>query len=89
MTEYRRQLMLTVCDNDMRIPPILHQLDCYVRCDDVLQWLINHNLTGNELFLLIRYKYSNSVQGLVKDVLRRLNKDLEKKPIIFGKDWVK
>lgn len=89
MTEYRRQLMLTLCDNDMRIPPILHQLDAYVRCDEVLQWLIKHRFIGNELFLLVRHKYSNSVQSLVKDVLRRLNKDSENKPIFYGKDWLK
>lgn len=86
MNEIRRQMMLKIADDEMRVLPILYHADRLTRCDEVLMYLIKNNITGIKLLNYFQDQ-NNSILNLLSDILRRVNKESKKQKILAGKDY--
>lgn len=87
MTDRRRDLLLRVMDGDYAALPFLHHFDShFVRCDEILEWLIKNRLTGREFVAWTRMWKGTTPFSLGRFILSRVQKDQEQK-IIHGKDW--
>lgn len=88
MNEYRRELLFRVLDDEPKLLPTLHQLDHYVRCDDMLRWLIQNRLTGKNLLSWMNLYFPKSILNMPEFILFKIKKDLEQKPVVYGKDYL-
>lgn len=86
MNPRRRALNLSVIDGDFRVMPYLHHFDMYVRCDDMLTWLVKNKLTGKNFYEWARRYYEKSYMGPAQEILRRMNKEAENQVVKFGRD---
>lgn len=89
LTNYTKDLMLEAIDGYPSLTPIMHQLSHYTSRNGVLVWLIRNKITGYNLLSWLKNNHNNSVMGMVQFIVMRHNKDLEVKPIIMNKDWIK
>ena len=87
MTPRRRELFFKVVDDDQRALPILHHANRLTRCDDILTWLVENNLTGRRFvdFFLLN---EASILKTYQEVLKRINKDKIIQPIFAGRDYI-
>ncbi len=81
-----RDLMLCVWDRDSRTLPHLHMIAGLFRRDEVLAWLVNNRKTGKEFMAMLEGDFHGSLLQTIAFILMKINKDLETKPIIVGKD---
>lgn len=88
MSPRRRDLFQRVMDGDPRTLTILHIFDGFARCEEMLNWLIQHGYTGQKFFAWVKIYHEGSPLGAGKEILMRLNKDQEASPVIFGKDFL-
>jgi hypothetical protein len=86
MTERRRELIFRVADGCDETLPILHFLDSLSQCDQILTWLIFHNLTGARLCEFQRTQFGTSLLGMAKFILMQVNREKEERPLIVGRD---
>ena len=85
MTPKRRALMFKVMDDKEEILSYLYHLNSFVRCDDILKWLIDNKLTGKEFLSWAKFHFGVSILELASFVLAQIDK--HRKPgIFFGKD---
>lgn len=87
MSPLRTNLMMKIIDGDHRIPPLMYNFDRLVRCDELLKWLVNNNLTGVN-FLGFLLENSNSFLQTAAEITRRVDKDKICKPIFAGRDFI-
>lgn len=86
MSEATRQLMFKVADDDFRVLPILRFIYQYVRCDDILRWCINNQITGHRFTNTLRYDFGASPDKFVRYILGKIQGQ-PKGPILYGIDW--
>lgn len=88
MNPRRRALMFRVMDGRPDVLPYLHFLDRFVRCDDILSWLIENRLTGKQFLSWSKELFGVSMLKMAAFVLSRLEKQTgkTKRPVIVGKD---
>jgi hypothetical protein len=86
MSEYRRELMFRVMDHQPSVLPMLHYLDQFTRCDEILKWLIDHQITGKIFLSFVHFEFPNSPLSMVKYILKRLKKSRDDGKIILGRD---
>lgn len=86
MTERRRHMMLIIAESNQAVLPILHMIDDYVRCDDILDWIIRNRLTGEEVVSMIKFQFKMSPLTFIKWVLSKIDKERELRPILMGRD---
>jgi hypothetical protein len=80
--------MLKVVDSHPHVPPIVYFLNNFVRCDEILGWLITHRLTGSQLLEFTQKAWGNQLLSMTKHILTQINKDTEVKPVYVGKDVI-
>lgn len=85
MTGLRRELMHRVLDGEQRLLPVLHFLDQFKRCDDMLRWLIRSRLTGWNFWHWSQGQFGRSLDGMARFILSQLEKD-EERPVFYGRD---
>lgn len=86
----RRERLLRVLDNTPEILTLLWHMDGMRRADDVLDWLITHNLTGKNLFEWFHVEHKESFLSLMAFVVNELEKNKkgkEKRPLYDGRDF--
>lgn len=88
MTENRRQMMLRICDNHPQIPIYLFHLNSYVKCDEMLQWLIQNRLTGAEFMKWTLFYHGKSMLGVGETILKWIEKEKGTRPILAGSDFI-
>lgn len=88
MNEATRQLMLRICDDDSRIPPILYQLYRYRRRHEIFQWIVDHRYTGAQLLAWLRISHEGSPMKLAAFVISRLEREKTARPVLIDRDWV-
>lgn len=86
MSPKRKDLILMVWDGDDRTLRHLWMVNNLYRADEVLAYLIQNRLTGKRLVAFIEEDHKGSLLKAMCEVLRRINRDLEAKPLIVGKD---
>lgn len=87
-SQYRRQLLLSVTDGDLRLTPILFQWNSFARVELVLRWCIANRLTGKNLFEWLQLNFQNSIMGPIQFILMKIDRDPEYKPIRVGRDYL-
>jgi hypothetical protein len=89
MDDRRKAMILELSEGKINHPalPILHFLTGFVRCDEILKWLINNRMTGNDVVFFVNYQFKRSQLDFAKWVLSKVDKDKELKRIYVGKDW--
>lgn len=65
----------------------LEHLDRLSQCDEILQWLIQHQFTGKKFLEFVMVGHKNSILEAAKHVIRRIRRDAEVRPIVAGKDY--
>lgn len=88
MEKRRQDLMLLVADGDPGIPRVLYYLDRLKRCDEILLFLVSQKLVGKKLAESIKAEHDNSILNLAKWALLKIDRALEVRPIIAGKDFI-
>lgn len=81
-----RDLCLVVVDGHLPVTQLLYWLSSLHRFDEVLEWLIRNKITGKKLVGYFENEHEASLIKFSAYVLRRVNRDLESKPLIVGKD---
>jgi hypothetical protein len=92
MTKQRRELMFKVMDNyavDHFVTHTMYQLDKLKRCDEVLAWLVRYKKTGSEFKDFIIHEFKGSWFQMAKWVLSRIDRDLETRRTLSGKEFSK
>lgn len=88
ITPIMRELMFQCMDGDQRLAPIMHNFYQFVRCTDILRWLVQNNLRGMTLFNWLKIEFQGSPLEMVKFILGRIEGQKEKKcAILYGKDF--
>lgn len=86
MTPHRRTLMHQVMDHQPAILPTLHFLDRFVRCDEMLQWLVDNKITGKEFLNFVHFKFPESQLSMAKFILKRIKKSRDDGKVFQGRD---
>jgi hypothetical protein len=79
--------MFQVMENNRECLPYLHHLDSYVRCDEILLWLIKNKLTGKNFIEWSKTHFGASMLRMTQFVLGKLEK-VDKTSILYGRDLV-
>jgi len=87
LNEDVKNLMHMVMDGNLNLVAIMHQLHRYKDHKIILTWLIRNRIMGNNLVDWLKINHDNSVLGMVKEIVRRHNKEATEKSMILGKDW--
>lgn len=87
MTEKRRELMHKCMDGQFHLAPLMHELDRYRRCDEVLNWLYMHKIVGKELQLFLFQAFRMAIDNMVKWILSKVDKEKQLRPTIIGRDY--
>lgn len=80
------ELAARVWDGEQRLRTLIEFLASFYRNEEILRYLLKENLTGRKLWDWMREEQGGSVMRVVQFVMMKLDKDLELKPIVFGKD---
>lgn len=79
--------MLRVMDGNPMVPPFLHYLDRFHKCDAMLKWLIDSRLTGNDFMAWVRSpEIKGSMLEVSREILRRMERAQETRAILYGRD---
>lgn len=90
MTWERRVLLREVMGDQAALPEVqvaAWHLDKLVRCDEVLSWFIKNRLTGKRFLEFLR-EHQGLVLEVASEVLRRLDREAKRRPIIHGRDYL-
>lgn len=88
MNPRRRQQFLKVMDGDQRVMPVLFMLNQHRRCGDMLDWLIDNNVTGINFYNWFKFDNEGSLLYAMQDIVRRLEKEVEHRPMEIGRDLI-
>lgn len=88
LTPFRRELMLRVTEGDPSLGPIMYHYTHFVRCDEILQWLIQHRITGRLFADWFHFDQKGSFLGSAEWVLQKIEKRKKKREIMVSRDWV-
>lgn len=78
--------MFRILEDEPKVLPDLYFLDSFIRCEEILRWLIANRLTGKDFLEWRNYLFGNSQLEMVQFILSKLDKS-EKQPIFYGKDF--
>ena len=76
-----------MADGRMDIMPILYHFDKLTICDHICDYCVRHNIIG-ENFISFFKDCNGSVLLMISELTRRVKKDLYKKEVIGGKDYI-
>lgn len=80
--------MLKIMEGEHQVTVYLHHLDGYLRCDEMLAWLVRNRLTGKEFLNWAKFHFGASILDMPRYILKRLEKTEGPRPIFLGKDLV-
>jgi hypothetical protein len=80
--------MLQIVDGHPEIPMFLFHIQHARRCDDMLHWLRRNRLFGKRFMEWARSECSGSALNVVAEILRRLEKESERRPVLADDDYV-
>lgn len=89
--KYDQRLMdmhRAVADGDMRLAPLMFQINLCVDREAILKWLFENHLTGDELVKWQTVSFGGGMLALIKEVKKRIAKEDEVRAIIVGKDYL-
>tara|TARA_B100000749_G_C18269903_1_gene399908 strand:- start:393 stop:710 length:318 start_codon:yes stop_codon:yes gene_type:complete len=87
MSFLQRELYLRIVDGDPRVMPIVHQIHNYRYSVDISRWLYENQITGKILLDFLKVSFENSIMGMVKFIIMKINRAKEIKPIYVNKDY--
>jgi hypothetical protein len=89
MTKKVRELTLRALDGSSNQELILHlfHISRHARAEELLEYITMNRLCGLELLSLIRIEFGGSVLNFMADIVKRIDRDIIKRPIIVGRDW--
>lgn len=79
--------MLRIGDGVPDTLPLLYHLDRLTRCDEVLAFMLREKITGQKFAGKVKNEHGGSILEFVKWAIQKINRDLEKRPIVAGKDY--
>jgi dTDP-glucose pyrophosphorylase len=90
MSQLRRQLLLAVVDDQPGLAEQLYVFTQFIRCDELLSWLIDNNITGKNFQDWVKSKHHGSTFSAAKFVLTRVKerRPTELLPVIAGRDFL-
>jgi hypothetical protein len=77
-----------VVDGEQALFVHAHQWNKLRRCDEFLDWLIRHNLTGKRLHKWLREQFQMKSLAPAQWVLMKIDGDKETKAIRVGRDFI-
>lgn len=90
LTPERRMLMHMLMDGDHRVVTHLFQIQMYVRCDEILRWLIDNRITGSTFIDWFEINHKSSplkMVGFVINAIEKRRKGVAKRQL-YGHDLV-
>ncbi len=90
MSWTRRVRLWEVMGDETRNPEMLQalwHLNNLVRCDEVLEWLIREKKTGPRFIQFLK-EQGSSVLWVASEILKRLEHEKVRRPIIAGRDYL-
>lgn len=88
MSAGRRERMMRVMDGDSRILPLLFEVQKYVKCDDILSWLIKSNITGVTLWDWYVNTHKASPLAMMGYVVNKIEQNRRFRQMYAGKDVI-
>jgi hypothetical protein len=65
MNQATRELLLKVCDGNMRVPPHLFELRNHPKQFEFLRYLVAAQLTGKTFLEWLEFKYENKIERAI------------------------
>jgi DNA-binding CsgD family transcriptional regulator len=87
MSPKERELHLRVADGNPDALPFLYTFHSFVRCQEILSWLIEHRITGERFLEWIIKEHDKRVLSAGAFVLSKLEKEKTLKPVLAGRDF--
>lgn len=89
MTEAHRQLVLRIVDGKQELLPVVFFWHGFTRCEEILNWCLRNKLTGINLIAFLRETIGQRplVMQAGQEILKRIDKENELKPVIVGRDF--
>lgn len=82
----RRDKILRVLDGDQRLLPLAFLINKAKRSDEMLDWLLLNRITGVNLVSWFHIENEGSFLYACQDIIRRLEREIEHRPLIMGDD---
>lgn len=78
---------MRVYDGERRTLPILHWVDTHYKHRlEIYKWLIRNNITGKKFADWFYVNFKQSIPSMVAHIVKKVNSDVENRPLIVGKD---
>jgi len=89
MTQFERDLALAVIDGrpEPAIMVNLFQISRHARREEILLRLVRNRIVGLEFLAVLRERYDGSILNLMADVVKQIDRDVTRRPIVAGKHY--
>lgn len=87
ITNAERDFYLRIIDEQPGLMPVAYEISKYKHSLDIQVWLIKNKMTGKILQSWLKEEFDNSIMSMVKEIIMRINRDKEVKPIYAYKDY--
>ena len=67
--------------------PVAYEISKYKHSLDIQVWLIKNKMTGKILQSWLKEEFDNSIMSMIKEIIMRINRDKEIKPIYAHTDY--
>jgi len=84
MDNFRRDLMFRVISGDVRVIPIVYQIDQFKDCDKILRWLIANSIVGYQLFEWLKLYHGNSPLRMVTHIINLIERNANVKRRLYA-----
>jgi hypothetical protein len=89
MTQFERDLTLAVIDGrpEPAIMVAMFQISRHTRREEILLHLVRGRIVGREFLAVLRERYDGSILNLMADTVKRIDRDVTRRPIVVGKHY--
>jgi hypothetical protein len=78
---------LRIIDEQPGLMPVAYEISKYKHSLDIQVWLIKNKMTGKILQSWLKEEFDNSIMSMIKEIIMRINRDKEIKPIYAHTDY--
>jgi len=83
----RREKFFKVLDGEQQLLPLIFFLSKSTRVDQMLDWLIQHKITGKALIEWVKLEQNQSFLFTAQEITKWMDGDREYRVLEFGKDF--
>jgi len=87
ITNAERDFYLRIIDEQPGLMPVAYEISKYKHSLDIQVWLIKNKMTGKILQSWLKEEFDNSIMSMIKEIIMRINRDKEIKPIYAHTDY--